>query len=421
VQALGPVERLRVSGIVKFGSVSTIGGATLSGFNLPTAQHLFGKPGKLDEIAVAANQGVSDPKLLAEIRSVLPAGTQARSAQAQSREDSKETDSFISFLQKFLLGFGGVALFVGSFVIANSLSITIAQRTREFATLRTLGASRGQVLRSIVLEALVMGILASVVGLFAGLALAKGLFSLFDAVGFTLPNNGLTLETRTIVVALLVGIVVTLLASLRPALRATRVPPIAAVREGATLPESRFARFRLPAAILLTVLGFGALLAGLFVPDLGTGQILLYMLGGALLVFFGIALLSVRLVGPLAWTLGWPATKIGGAAGALARDNSRRNPQRTASTASALMIGLALVTLVSLLAAGIVSSFRGAVKDIWKNADYAITAQNNFNPIPIAASEAIAKTPGVVAVANVRAGEALAFGNKIAITGVDPP
>jgi putative ABC transport system permease protein len=421
VQAIGPVERLRVSGIVKFGSVSTIGGATLSGFDLATAQKLFGKPGKLDEIAVSANQGVSDQKLLAQIRDILPAGTQVRTAQAQSREDSKETDSFISFLQKFLLGFGGVALFVGSFVIANSLSITIAQRTREFATLRTLGASRGQVLRSVVLEALVMGILASIVGLFAGLALAKGLFSLFDAVGFTLPNNGLTLETRTVVVALIVGIVVTLLASLRPALRATRVPPIAAVREGATLPESRFARYRLPAAALLTALGFAGLLAGLFVPDLGTGQILLYMLGGALLVFFGIALLSVRLVGPLAWTLGWPATKVGGAAGSLARDNARRNPQRTASTASALMIGLALVTLVSLLAAGIVSSFRGAVNDIWRNADYAITAQNNFTPIPIAASEAIAKTPGVLSVGNVRAGEALAYDHKIAITGVDPP
>src|SRR5947199_7029061 len=125
------------------------------------------------------------------------------------------------------------------------------------------------------------------------------------------------------------------------------------------------------------------------------------MLGGALIVFFGIALLSVRLIGPLAWTLGWPATKLGAAAGALTRDNSRRNPQRTASTASALMIGLALVTLVSMLAAGIVSSFRGAVKDIWKNADYAITAQNNFNPIPIAASESIAKTPGVGAIGNV--------------------
>ncbi|MFL5951607.1 MAG: FtsX-like permease family protein, partial [Gaiellaceae bacterium] len=275
--------------------------------------------------------------------------------------------------------------------------------------------------RSVMLEALVMGALASVVGLFTGLALAKGLFSLFDAVGFTLPNNGLTLETRTIVVALLVGIVVTLLASLRPALRATRVPPIAAVREGATLPESRWARFRLPAAIVLTVLGFGGLLGGLFVPNLGTGQILLYMLGGALLVFFGVALLSVRLIGPLAWTLGWPATKLGAAAGALARDNSRRNPQRTASTASALMIGLALVTLVSLLAAGIVTSFRSAVKDIWRHADYAITAQNNFTPIPVAASEAVAKTPGVIAVSDVRAGEALAFGNKIAVTAVNPP
>ena len=421
VQAEGAVQRLRVSGIVKFGSVSTIGGATLSGFNLPTAQRLFEKNGKLDEIAVAAAQGVSEPQLLEQIRSILPPSTQVRTAQAQSQEDSEETDEFVSFLQKFLLGFGGVALFVGSFVIANSLSITIAQRTREFATLRTIGASRGQVLRSVVLEALVIGVLASIIGLFTGLALALGLFSLFDAVGFTLPNNGLTLETRTVVVALLVGIVVTLLASLRPALRATRVPPIAAVREGATLPESRFARFRLPAAIVLAALGFGGLLVGLFVPDLGTGQILLFMLGGALLVFFGVALLSVRLVGPFAWTLGWPATKLGRAAGSLARDNSRRNPQRTASTASALMIGLALVTLVSMLAAGIISSFKGAVHDIWRNADYAITAQNNFTPIPIAASEAIAKTPGVTAVGDVRAGEALAFNHKIATTAVNPP
>jgi putative ABC transport system permease protein len=421
VQSQGPVEHLRVSGIVKFGSVSTIGGATLAGFDLPTAQHLFGKPGKLDEIAVASAQGVSRPKLVSSINKILPPDTQVRTAQAQAHEDAKDTNSFISFLQKFLLGFGGVALFVGSFVIANSLSITIAQRTREFATLRTLGASRSQILRSVMLEALVMGILASIVGLFAGLALAKGLFSLFDAVGFTLPNNGLTLETRTIVVALIVGIVVTLLASLRPALRATRVPPIAAVREGATLPESRWARFRLPAAIVLTALGFAGLLTGLFVSNLSTGQILLLMLGGALLVFIGVALLSVRLIGPLAWTLGWPATKLGGAPGALARDNSRRNPQRTASTASALMIGLALVTLVSLLAAGIVSSFRGSVKEIWRNADYAITAQNNFDPIPIAASDAVKKTPGVTDVSDVRAGQASAFGSKIAITAVNPP
>jgi putative ABC transport system permease protein len=420
VQAIGPVQRLRVSGIVKFGSVGTIGGATLAGFDLPTAQELFGERGKLDEIAVSSRAGVSSQKLLGQIRSILPADTQVRTGQAQARKDSKDTNSFISFLQKFLLGFGGVALFVGSFVIANSLSITIAQRTRELATLRTLGASRRQVLRSIIIEALVIGTIAATAGLFAGLALAKGLFSLFNAVGFTLPNNGLTFETRTIVVSLGVGIIVTLLASIRPALRATRVPPIAAVREGATLPESRFARYRLPTSALLTALGFGGLLWGLFAPNLGTAGVLVFMLGGALLVFFGIALLSVRLVVPLAGALGWPATKIGGTAGKLARENAQRNPQRTASTASALMIGLALVTLVSLLAAGIITSFKSSVNQIWKNADYAITAQNNFSPIPTAAAVAVAKTPGVLAVGNVRAGQTRAFNKTITTTAVNP-
>jgi putative ABC transport system permease protein len=420
VQAEGPVRRLRIAGLVKFGSVSTIGGATLAGFDLPTAQKLFDRPGELDEIAVSSKPGVSDDALLKQIQEILPPATQVRSGKAQADEDAKDTNEFISFLQKFLLGFGGVALFVGSFVIANSLSITIAQRTRELATLRTLGASRRQVLRSIIIEALVVGALAAVVGLFLGLALAKGLFKLFDAVGFTLPNQGLIFETRTIIVSLAVGIIVTLLASLRPAVRATRVPPIAAVREGATLPEGRFARFRLPAAILLAALGFASLLYGLFAPDLGTAAILLFLLGGALLVFFGVALLSVRLVPPLAGVLGWPAQKIGGAAGTLARENAQRNPQRTASTASALMIGLALVTLVSLLAAGIISSFKGAVNDIWKNADYAVTAQNNFSPIPVAAADAIAKTPGVTAVGNVRAGEARAFGHTFNATAVNP-
>jgi putative ABC transport system permease protein len=265
-----------------------------------------------------------------------------------------------------------------------------------------------------------MGIFAAIVGLFAGLALAKGLFKLFDVVGFTLPNNGLTFETRTVVVSLAVGIVVTLLASLRPAMRATRVPPIAAVREGATLPESRFARYRSVASVLLAALGFGALLWGLFAPGLGTTGVLFFMLGGALLVFFGIALLSVRLVPPLAGALGWPPTKFGGSPGVLARENAQRNPQRTASTASALMIGLALVTLVSILAAGIISSFRGSVDEIWKNADYAITAQNNFSPIPVAAANAVAKTPGVIAVGDVRAGETRAFGKTITTTAVNP-
>jgi len=227
-----------------------------------------------------------------------------------------------------------------------------------------------------------MGVLASVAGLFAGLGLAKGLFKLFDVFGFTLPNSGIVFGSSTIATALAAGIVVTLVASLRPALRATRVPPIAAVREGATLPPSRFARFRTLGSVLLTALGFVALLYGLFGPKLGTTGILAYMGFGALLIFVGVAMLSVRFIRPLAWALGWPATQLGGAAGALARDNARRNPQRTASTAAALMIGLALVTLVAVLAAGITTSFRGTVDKIWRNADYAITAQNNFHSDP---------------------------------------
>ena len=213
-------------------------------------------------------------------------------------------------------------------MIANSLSITIAQRTREFATLRTIGASRRQVLRSVILEALVIGLVASVVGLFLGLALGKGLFKLFDVVGFTLPNNGLTFQTRTIVVSLAVGVLVTLVASLRPAFRATRVPPIAAVREGATLPVGRFHRYRGIAAAATALVGFAALLYGLFGSGLGTTQVLLWMGVGAFLIFVGVALFSSHLVVPMARILGWPATRIGGAAGSL---GTRQHPAQPAA------------------------------------------------------------------------------------------
>jgi putative ABC transport system permease protein len=421
VQAEGAARRLRISGLVRFGSVSTIGGATLAGFDLPTAQELFDKRGRLDEIAVAAKPGVSDDQLVRELEASLPPTAEVKTAAQQARDDAADANSFISFLRGFLLAFGGIALFVGSFVIANSLSITIAQRTREFATMRTVGASRRQILTSILIEALVVGVLASLVGLAAGVGLAKALFALFEAVGFTLPNSGLILTRTAVVIALAAGILVTVVASLRPAFRATRVPPVAAVQEGATLPPSRFAFLRVPASILLTVLGFAALSWALFGPGLSTTTLLVWMGLGALMIFLGVALLAERLVRPLATWLGWPSTKVGGAAGSLARSNSQRNPQRTASTASALMIGLALVTLVAVLAAGIVSTFRSAVDDLWKNADYALTAQNNFSPIPVSVAAAAAKAPGVDAVGSVRAGEAKAFGEVFGATAVDPP
>jgi putative ABC transport system permease protein len=419
VQVEGPVQRLRVSGIVQFSSGLTIGGATLAGFDLPTAQRLMRKEGQLDEIAVAAKPGVTDAQLVRQIDAILPDGTQVKNTQEQVREDASETDEFISFFRGFLLAFAGIALFVGAFVIANSLSITISQRTRELATLRMLGASRRQILGSIVVEALAMGILASVVGLFLGLLLARGLFSLFNAVGFTLPNTGIVFLGRTAIVALLVGILVTLFASLRPAIRATRVAPVEAVREGATLPEPRFRRLRSVGAAVLALLGFAAIAYGIFKSGLGTTEVLAWMGVGTLFVFLGVAFFSSRLVRPLANVLGWFPARFFGVAGGLARDNARRNPQRTASTAAALMIGLALVTLVATLAAGLVASFRGAVNDLFTG-DYAITAQNNFSPIPIDAAEAAAKAPGVTAVGNVRTGEALVDGNVHFVTAVDP-
>jgi putative ABC transport system permease protein len=418
IQADGPVIPMRISGLVKFGSAASLGGATLAGFQLATAQRLFGKVGKLDDIRVSARPGVSPARLVDQIRPILPGHTQVRTGSQEARQAASATTGFLSFLKTILLVFAGISLFVGSFVIANSLSITIAQRTREFATLRTLGATRRQVLRAILIESLAIGIVASVVGLLVGLALAQGLFALFNAVGLTLPNSGTVVKPRTIVVAILVGIVVTVLASLRPALRATRVEPIAAVREGATLPEGRFAKYRTAGSATAAALGFAALLLGLFVVH-GTGGVLALMGAGTVLVFIGVALLSARIVPMLATWLGWPATKIAGAIGRLARDNARRNPQRTASTASALMIGLALVTLLSILSAGIIGNFKGAVNDLFTG-DYAITATNNFSPVPVSAGQAAARAGGAIALGNVRAGQGRVFDQNEQLTAVDP-
>jgi putative ABC transport system permease protein len=418
VIARGPVQQFRISGIAKFGGVSSLGGATMAIFDFPTAQKLFHKQGKLDSISIAAKQGVTPAQLVQEVRPLLPATAQVRTGQAEAAQATKDTNGFLSIIQDFLLAFAGVALFVGIFVIANTLGITIAQRTRELATLRTLGATRRQVLGSVLVEAFVIGTLASVTGLFLGLALAKGLNALFVSFGIDLPQAGTVFATRTIAVSLIVGILITVLAALRPALRATRVAPISAVREGAVLPPSRFARFG-PHVALATIGGsIGLMLVGLFVHGLSTTNRLLAIGIGAAAVFLGVAMLAKTLVPPLAAVLGLPAVRLGGAAGALARGNAMRNPQRTASTASALMIGLALVTLVSVLAAGLKTRFESSVNSLF-NADYALTATDNFSPISIASSAALKTVPGVEVVSGVRAGEGRAFGHRIGVTAVD--
>jgi putative ABC transport system permease protein len=418
VIAHGPEQFFTISGTVKFGGVSSLGGATMSVFAKPTAQQIFAKLGRLDSIQIAAKSGVGSAQLLREIRPLLPPGTQVRSGQAQAQKQTNNTNSFLNIFKDFLLAFGGVALFVGSFVIANTLSITIAQRTRELATLRTLGATRRQVLRSVMLEAFAIGLLASVAGLFLGLGLAKGLNSLLVSFGIDHPQASTVFATRTVIVSLLVGVLITLVAALRPALRSTRVPPIAAVREGAVLPPTRFARMGAYPALATVCGAIALLLAGLF-GGLSSGTALLAIGVGAAVLFVGVSMLAPRLVPPLARVLGWPAKRFGAAAGSLARANSMRNPARTASTASALMIGLALVTFVGVLAAGLRTRFENTVDQSFR-ADYALTASNNFSPISIASASALESVPGVEVISGVRAGEGRAFGSKVQVTGVAP-
>jgi putative ABC transport system permease protein len=257
-----------------------------------------------------------------------------------------------------------------------------------------------------------------VVGLFLGLALAKGLQRLFVAFGIDLPHSATIFATRTIIVSLVLGTVVTVVASLLPAFRATRVEPIAAVREG-VLPPSRLARFGPLAASVVLAISAALLLFGAFATHVKGVDRLLAIGVGVLASFVGVALLAPRVVPPLAETLGWPGTKIGGVAGRLARENAMRNPARTASTAAALMIGLALVTTVGVLAAGLKKTFENSVDKQFKG-QYALTSENGFTPTGISSERAVAKVPGVLVVSGVRAGDGRAFGARHGVTGVSP-
>ena len=418
VSAQGPTQNFKITGIAKFGAVDSLGGATIAIFDVATAQALLHKHGQLDSIFVAAKGGVPSSRLVSEIRPLLPPTAQVRTGDQQAAANAKDTKDATKFIRYFLLAFAGIALFVGSFVIYNTLSITVAQRIREFATLRTLGASRGQIMRSVLIEGFAVGLLASVTGLFLGLALAKGLNAIFNSLGLSLPQTGLVFKQRTVIVALVLGTGITVLSSIAPALRATRVPPIAAVREGANLGQSAIGR-RGPivgaVAILvaLAVLGYAAF-GGL---DTGSAMALIGL--GLLLALLAIALNASRLIRPLAQTIGLPGRRFGGAAGRLASENTTRNPARTASTAAALMIGLALVTLVATLGNGLRTSDRNALKG-QVSADYVVTSKNGFDQFAASAGNAAARAPGVRLATSVREDRARAFGHDQRVNGIDP-
>ena len=304
-------------------------------------------------------------------------------------------------------------------MIFNTLSITVAQRTREFATLRTLGGSRKQVMRSVVAEGFVIGLLASVLGLLAGIGLAKGMIALFAAMGVELPDAATVIAPRTIILSIVVGTVVTLVASILPARRATRVPPIAAVREGSTLPPSRFAAHSLKAG-----LGVAAVVA----RRAAGRRLRRRARHGRPRACCSAAACSGCSSGwrcsrrasstPLARIVGWPARRVGGVAGELAGANAVRNPGRTASTAAALMIGLTLVTLVAVLGSSLTHGTRRPIKDE-VHAGYVVDGKDGL-PFRAAEGDELAQVPGVKRASHVRSDTVLVDGKERAITGIDP-
>src|SRR5687767_9705161 len=409
----------RISGLATFGDVESLGGATVSVVTLPVAQDLADQRGKVDSIQVAAASGVAPQELVTRIERAMPDTVEVKTGQQEATDESDSIKSSLSFLNILLLVFAGIAVFVGAFIIFNTFSITVAQRTREFALLRTMGASRSQVLRSVMLEALIVGLIASILGLLLGIATAQGINALFKAFGAELPQEGLVLKPRTVIVALLVGTGVTMLSSLAPARRATRVPPLAAMRDEAATPQPPTLRRKVLSWALLFI-GAAAVLIGLFGGG-PAGQALGLLGIGAILVFIAVALLSPRLVPPIAAAVGYPLERLRGVAGRLARENALRNPGRTAVTAAALMIGLALVTFVAILADGVKASIDDTVsKDM--RAQIVVLNKDGFSPISPQTGEAMRRVPGVETVAQLNTSQAKVEGvsGKPFGSGIDP-
>jgi len=419
VVATAPRKDYTVVGFTQIAGVDSFGGATVVDMQLPEAQRMLGKKG-FDQIQVSAKAGVTPEQLRDQLRNQLPRSVEVRTGQEEARKQSSDIRDNLSFLTTALLAFAGISLFVGAFIIFNTFSITVTQRMREFALLRTLGASRGQVMRSVVTEGLTIGVLGSVVGLALGLAVAGGLRALFKAIGVELPSNGNVIATRTIVVSLVVGTLVTVLSSLAPALRATRVPPVEALREGAVPPGRGPSRRVTIAGAALFAIGVALMCVGLF-GSLSSNGALSFVGGGAGATFLGVALVSPYLVRPLASLVGKPFERTRGITGRLARENTVRQPGRTAVTAAALMVGVALVTFVSIFAAGIKTTIAKAVDDNLKAA-FVVQNTDGFSPFSAQVLPAIQRVEGVREVSPVRFSQARIRGIKgnAPVSGVEP-
>jgi putative ABC transport system permease protein len=404
-----------ISGIVQFGNADNLAGATIAAFYLPTAQQLFNEVGRFDTIDVIANRGANKTAVKQGIAKVLGTGVEVVTGQTVSDEQSSAINKGLGFFSTALLVFAFIALFVGGFTIFNTFSIIVGQRTRELAMLRIVGASRRQVFRSVLLEALLMGIVASLIGLGLGVLTAMGLEQLLKAFGITVPSGSLIFKSSTVIAALVIGVGVTLVSAISPARRAVTIPPIAALTGYQSVSTESSTR-RITIGSVLGMVGIGVLTIGLSKPAIQLVGI------GAVLIFIGVGMLAPIVARPISSVLGRPLARVFGISGRLGRENSMRSPRRTAQTSAALMVGLALVSTMAVFGASLSKSSTSSVNNAI-SADYLITAATSGGPtagISIGAADAATAVSGVTHVSTVYSGQFQINGALATLASVAP-
>ncbi len=413
----GPGE-FTVAGIVTFGTADSPAGATVALFSLAAAQELMAEPGKFDSISAVAEEGVSQEQLADSVREAVSdeANLEVLTGDEITEEQQDDIASNLSFFTTFLLVFAIVALIVGAFVIYNTFGILVAQRSRELALLRAIGAGRGQVIGSVMIEALAVGIVGSAAGIGLGVLLAAGLRALLNAVGLDIPTASLVVTGGTVIACTIVGLLVTTVAAVFPALRAARIPPIAAMRAVA-LDTSGHSRTRVLIGLLITAIGVLLLVRGLFV---GGSNALLSVGVGAGLVFLGVTALGPVLARPVTRFIGAPLPRLRGITGKLARENAMRSPKRTASTAAALMIGVGLVGLITIVAASTKASIEKVIDESFTG-DFVIDSGTfGFGGISPELADQLNQQPEIEAATGIRVAYARIDGRGQAVIGLDP-
>ncbi|MFF3636351.1 ABC transporter permease [Streptomyces sp. NPDC002250] len=410
----GPVLTPRVSGIFSTDDGNVAAGGSLALFDTPTAQALFGKKGTYDEIDVLAKPGTSQSALKASLDKALPSHLVETTTGKRLADDQAETISAsMSGLKQSLLVFAGIALFVGTFIIANTFTMLVAQRTRELALLRAVGASRRQVTRSVLVEALVVGTVAGVTGLAAGVGIGAGLRSLLGSFGASVPDGPLVITPGTVLTALAVGVVVTVLAAWLPGRRAAKIPPVAAMSSVHAKATTKSLVLRNTLGALFSAAGVAVVLAATTMDtDSAQGPMGL----GAVLLIIGVFILTPLLSRPLIAAAS-PVLRVFGVSGKLARQNSVRNPRRTAATASALMIGLTLITGMTVMAGSLQTSIDRMASSAIR-ADYVVSMANR-GPLSPDVARRLAGADGVTASSPLRNGASRIGGETEYLTGVD--